>query len=136
MGTELAPVDTETSDATPTKYGEHDKRRHLRQGGGRPKGAQNRLTKERHEFIDAVVGKVGSTERQLFALSIRTQFMAGTLSPVVAQTILYWWLGKPKETVEVQGELTVSRVVREIVDPGSVIDVDPVGETDVADGVH
>jgi hypothetical protein len=69
---------------------------------GRKFGSQNRLTKERREFIEMVVGEQGSAERKEFADHVRRQFMDGTLSPAIATTILHWWLGKPKDTVEIQ----------------------------------
>lgn len=69
---------------------------------GRPKGVLNKLTRERYDFIEMVVGAQGSEERREFAQAIRKQFMDGSIAPAVATCILHWWLGKPKESIEVQ----------------------------------
>jgi hypothetical protein len=69
---------------------------------GRKRGSLNKLTRERREFVEMVVGEQDSKERKEFADRVRQQFMDGTLSPAIATTILHWWLGKPKDTVEIQ----------------------------------
>jgi hypothetical protein len=69
---------------------------------GRPKGTKNRLTREREQFIDMVIGEVDSAERAAFAASMRQQVMAGTAAPAVTLFLLQTWLGKPKETLEIQ----------------------------------
>jgi hypothetical protein len=71
-------------------------------GIGRKRGSVNRLTRERREFIDMVIGMEGSDERKEFAARIRQQFMNGTINPQIATTIMHWWLGKPKDTIEVK----------------------------------
>jgi hypothetical protein len=88
-----------------------------RAGIGRAKGSQNKLTKERIAFVEMVVGKPDSPELVEFAANIRKQFMDGSLNPQIAVTILHWWLGKPKETVELKAEVAqVERIVREVID--------------------
>jgi hypothetical protein len=88
-----------------------------RAGLGRLKGATNKLTRAKRDFLDKIIGMDNTQEREEFLASIRQQFMDGSLSPMVQIFILETWLGKPKLPVEFSGEVGISRIVREIVDP-------------------
>jgi hypothetical protein len=97
---------------------ERDEAGRIIRSPGRRRGTKNKSVLRRYEFIDEVMGKVGSEELKEFAQAIRKQFMDGTIPGPVATIVLQWALGKPKDTVEVEHHLTIGRVVREIVDPG------------------
>lgn len=84
-------------------------------GPGRPKGLKNKATLQQREVAEMVLGKRDSPEFQQFIASQRTQLLAGILPPAILQLWLYYLLGKPKETVDVQGTISVEKVVREIV---------------------
>lgn len=77
-------------------------------GNGRPKGALNRTTIEVREAARAIVDDPDYRE----ALKIR--LILGQASHM--ETLLWHYAyGKPKETVEIQADITVEKVVREII---------------------
>jgi len=68
---------------------------------GRPRGRQNNLTIQRREFFEEMIGETGSEKWKLFVASIRTQFMNGTIAPGIATALVYLWLGKPTERIQI-----------------------------------
>lgn len=143
-----APVSAGAQDDAPTsstaispipKPGDPIPEEHVRKplATGRPLGRENNLTRERRAFIELIVGKENSDEREEFAASLRRQFMDGTIAPAIATIILNHWLG-PVKNAPISFEAKVEKVVRMIVDPGSqsqqvveageVIDVTATGE--------
>jgi hypothetical protein len=104
METELIVVDPDREPSPPAPGPDYRVPAHgggLLHRAGRPKGAINKSTQERRELCDMVFGSAGSEERKVFAQKMRERFLEGKLSAVVEQTLLHWWLGKPKDTVEV-----------------------------------
>lgn len=71
-------------------------------GPGRPKGLKNKTTSEQRRFAEQVVGTEGTPEREEFVKAMRAQLLSGVMAPAVANTILFWWLGKPTERIEIQ----------------------------------
>lgn len=62
-----------------------------------------------------VLGKPGTPEFDEFVQSQRKQLLAGVLpAPIVLQWLNYL-TGKPKETIEVEGTVTVEKIVREVI---------------------
>ena len=64
-----------------------------------------------------VLGKPGTPEFEAFVKSERADWQAGTMHPGIKQMWMQYLLGKPKETIDVQGGLELIKVVRVIVDP-------------------
>ena len=84
-------------------------------GPGRPKGRANNLTLQQRAVAEMVLGKPGTPEFDEFVQSQRKQALAGILPPAILQTWLYYLTGKPKETIEVEGTVTVEKIVREVI---------------------
>ena len=100
-------------------------------GKGRPKGSLNKTTLLQREVAEKVLGKPGTPEFEEFIASQRKQILLGILPPVILQMWMHYLVGKPKETIEVQGEVTTEKVVREVI---HLPDADKVDET--SDAVH
>lgn len=66
------------------------------------RGGMSRHFRTRRELTDWIFGKPGTKELQEFAFEMREQFMDGTINPAIATTLLHWWCGKPKDTIEIQ----------------------------------
>lgn len=79
-------------------------------GPGRPKGGLNKTTVEVRNLARAIVDDPNYRE------SLVMRLKQGT-APQMETLLWHYAYGKPKETVEVQGEnITIAKVVREIVD--------------------
>lgn len=97
---------------------ERDKKGQLtgrRPGPGRPKGSVNKTTSRQKVFAARVLGVPGTPEFEEFIASTRKQLLNGFLPPGIFALILHYAYGKPKETIEVQGEVTIEKIVREVV---------------------
>ena len=84
-------------------------------GPGRPKGSVNKTTRDQKAFAARVLGEPGTPEFEEFVAVTRKQLIAGILPPAITSLILHYAYGKPKETVEVSGEVTVEKIVREVI---------------------
>lgn len=70
---------------------------------GRPKGMLNKRTLEQREFALRVMqGGKGKEGQDEFEAEVRRQFMAGVLPSNITALIIYYWLGKPVERIEVK----------------------------------
>lgn len=71
-------------------------------GPGRPKGLQNKQTREQKEFAQRVLyGQSLSAEgKREFEQWVRAKFYAGLLPDSVMKLIFFYLLGKPVEHVE------------------------------------
>lgn len=107
-------------------------------GKGRPKGSLNKSTHIRQEILDGIFGAHGSEDEIETITILRRKLLDGSLAPPVAMFLMQHWLGVPKQKFEVTGQVNVTKVVREIVEPPSedhgtrdtptVIDVTPTAE--------
>lgn len=77
-------------------------------GPGRPKGGLNRTTKEIRDLARNLLDDPD------YKASLRTRLLAG-VAPHIETLLWHYAYGKPKETVELQGEVGVTKIVREIV---------------------
>ena len=84
-------------------------------GAGRTKGTPNKTTTAQRAFASRVLGEPGTPEFDAFVDSTRKQLLAGILPPAITALILHSAYGKPKETVEVEGSVTVEKIVREVI---------------------
>ena len=66
-------------------------------------------------FAARVLGEPGTPEFDAFVDSTRKQLLAGILPPAITALILHYAYGKPKETIEVEGSVTVEKIVREVI---------------------
>ncbi len=77
---------------------------------GRPKGIPNKATQDvkakTRAFIEDEQGQAMLLE----------QYRAGTLNPTILALFHHYAYGKPKDTVEVTGQLAISKIVEVIVD--------------------
>ena len=85
-------------------------------GPGRPVGRKNNTTLAQKAFAARVLGEPGTPEFDEFVISTRKQLLAGVLAPAITALILHYAYGKPKETIEVEGTVTVEKIVREVID--------------------
>ena len=84
-------------------------------GAGRVKGTPNKTTTAQKAFAARVLGEPGTPEFDAFVDSTRKQLLAGILPPAITALILHYAYGKPKETIEVEGNVTVEKIVREVI---------------------
>jgi hypothetical protein len=80
-----------------------------REGQGRPKG---RLADATIEVKAAARNLVDDPE---YRESLRKRLHAG-LAPHMETLLWHYAYGKPKETIEVEGTVTVEKIVREVID--------------------
>lgn len=81
--------------------------------GGRPAGTVPHEIRVKKELSDLVFGAPNSEELKVMCAAWRKQFLEGTIHPTIATTLMHWWLGKPKETIEVQRSFDVSELTDE-----------------------
>lgn len=77
-------------------------------GAGRTKGTPNKLTTEVREAARAIVDDPAYRE------SLIKRLHAG-LAPHMETLLWHYAYGKPKETIEVEGNVTVEKIVREVI---------------------
>jgi hypothetical protein len=82
---------------------------------GRPRGIQNKTTSELRSLARALV------DDPVYRTALQARLIEGSAGPI---EILLWHYayGKPREVVEIQGELSINRIVRVIVDEHSVVE--------------
>jgi hypothetical protein len=85
---------------------------------GRPKGVPNKTTQEVKAAARAIVDDPAYRE------SLIKRLHAG-LAPHMEPLLWHYAYGKPKETIEVEGTVTVEKIVREVIKP-QVIDIDAI----------
>lgn len=103
---------------------------------GRAPGSIPNTTRQKREILDKIFGAPDTKERDDMMMCLRAQVMSGEMAPAVLVFLLTHLLGKPKERLELTGELGVTKIVREIVDPQpEVFDVTPGNVKDAGD-VH
>jgi len=83
-------------------------REHPRPGPGRPKGPC-KATLEVKAWTQSVLGDPGVRAKTL------SLARAGRLAPAIHITLLHYAYGKPMETVELQGGLSVGSVIERLV---------------------
>jgi hypothetical protein len=79
-------------------------------GIGRPKGSQNKTTNEVRDAARAIVDD--PEYREMLRVRVRVG-----MAPHMETLLWHYAYGKPKETVAVEGQLSIEKIVREIVDP-------------------
>jgi hypothetical protein len=81
-----------------------------------PHRGPRQSTIEKWAVVDMIFGEPDSPESIAMCASLRQQLMNGTLAPGIAVFLLGHWLGKVKDRIEVSGDMTLTKIVREIVD--------------------
>ena len=76
-------------------------------GPGRPKGSLNRATVEIRKLSQNL-----TTGNPVWVASTKARLEAGKEHPGVVQTLLYYAHGKPKETLELAPNESVSELLR------------------------
>jgi len=97
----------------------------LENTGGKPGRPKGRLSSSTLEVRDMARSMLNDDE---YLANLKKRLKSGDAPPAVETMLWYYAYGKPKEVVELQGEIGVSKIVREIVraDDTPVIDVDAV----------
>lgn len=84
-------------------------------GPGRPKGRKNTLTLQQRAVAEMVLGKPGTPEFDEFVRAQRRDILAGILPPPLVALWMHYLLGKPKETIELDGVVDINEVRRVVV---------------------
>jgi hypothetical protein len=85
-------------------------------GPGRPKGRANNLTLRQREVAEMVLGKPGTPEFDEFVQAERRSALSGLMAPGVKTLWMHYLLGVPKVSVDVEGSVTIEKIVREVID--------------------
>lgn len=83
---------------------------------GRPKGCENKATAEVRQWAQGIF-KDDKVKKKTLELA-----QAGKLAPAIYNELLHYAYGKPKDTIEIEGQMTIARVARVIVDGSDASD--------------
>src|ERR1017187_5631553 len=85
-------------------------------GYGRVKGTPNKITARQREVAEMVLGKPGTPEFDEFVQAERRSALSGLMAPGVKTLWMHYLLGVPKVSVDVEGSVTIEKIVREVID--------------------
>lgn len=75
-------------------------------GKGRPKGVLNKVTREIKDICSRLV------HDETYQVEFAARLHEGKLAPAIECMVWHYAFGKPKETVDIQGEIKVPPVVQ------------------------
>ena len=85
-------------------------------GPGRPRGRANNITLQQRRVAAMVLGEPGTPEFDEFVAAERKSALNGLMPPGVKTLWMHYLLGIPKQQIEVSGDVTIEKIVREVID--------------------
>ena len=85
-------------------------------GAGRTKGTPNKITQRQREVAAMVLGEPGTPEFAEFVAAERKAALDQSMAPAIKALWTHYLLGIPKVSVEVEGSVTIEKIVREVID--------------------
>ena len=85
-------------------------------GYGRVKGTPNKITARQREVAAMVLGEPGTPEFAEFVAAERKAALEQSMAPAIKSLWMHYLLGVPKVSVDVEGSVTIEKIVREVID--------------------